>query len=536
MIRMIRKLGTFVALAGAIVFACWNPAVAQTPAAPCLTIDNAASTCSSATTDASTTTGPASDPFPRTAVILNGADVALLHSGDVNGARVPVATVASESNMIVISGYLGAEDYGTYASLMEGWKSDAAAHGVTLRTFMYTQGQAFQYVLNSADYPWLIDAFNKSSMWAYTSASGRGITDLIPYSDSGNSGQSYLQVTPYNKQTLSSSYEYNGKTGVLAGDNIWNLYARYFYDVFVNGLARSKYGEVKGFVANSDLNGIYLDNYSPVPPRAATWNGVGTAPVGVTAATIAATEEGQAKQAAAFRAINPKFLLLASTGIAGFYLNGDVKGLASTYEHVWDVVMNEGTVGFSWSIETWHDSPPGAWMQGLIDAEASMASDGTLIFHQAGGPDGSNDLTGNQSGWGAAQWQAVRFGFAAAMQRNWHYALTCGQNDYSTVGLTDEQVQTVSGKANYGWLSAGTQRLDPPQSAAWSDGVWRRRFPNGWVLWNPRGNGARTVTIPSTLCRIKTRGYGNASVNDGKCGATSVTLQNADGLFLIGTG
>ncbi len=69
MIRMIRKLGSFVALAGAIVFACWNPAVAQTPAAPCLTIDNAASTCSSATTDASTTTGPGSDPYPRTAVI-----------------------------------------------------------------------------------------------------------------------------------------------------------------------------------------------------------------------------------------------------------------------------------------------------------------------------------------------------------------------------------------------------------------------------------------------------------------------------------
>ena len=42
MIRMIRKLGTFVALAGAILFACWNPAVAQTPGAPCLTIDSAA--------------------------------------------------------------------------------------------------------------------------------------------------------------------------------------------------------------------------------------------------------------------------------------------------------------------------------------------------------------------------------------------------------------------------------------------------------------------------------------------------------------
>jgi hypothetical protein len=36
--------------------------------------------------------------------------------------------------------------------------------------------------------------------------------------------------------------------------------------------------------------------------------------------------------------------------------------------------------------------------------------------------------------------------------------------------------------------------------------VWRRRFPNGWILANPRGNGAQTVTIPSTLCRIVTRG------------------------------
>jgi hypothetical protein len=525
---MICKLTGFVALAGAMVFACWNPAFAQTPGPPCLTVDNATTTCSA------TTTGPVSDPFPRTAVIMNGGDFTLLHSGNTN-AGVTLATVASESNMIVISGYLGVESYGTYSALMSSWKAAASANGVTLRTFLYTNGQAFQYT-NPAIYPWLTNAFNSSSMWAYTSASGSGTTDVVPYGDSGNDGQSYLQITPYNTQTLSSSYKYNGKTGVLAGSNLWNLYAQYFYDVFVNGLAVSKYGEVAGFVPNASLDGIYLDNYSPVPSSTATWDGMGTTPVAATPAVITATEQGQAKQAAAFRAINSKFLLLASTGFAAMNLNGTVKTIDPSYEHVWDVVMNEGTVGFSWSIETWHDSPPGAWMQGLIAAEASIASDGTLIFHQVGGPDGDNDLVGNQSGWGATQWQAVRFGFAAAMQRNWHYALNCGQNDYNNVGLTDEQVQTVSGKANYGWLSAGTQRLDPPQSAAWSNGVWRRRFPNGWVLWNPRGNGAQTVTIPSTLCRIKTRGYGNASVNSGACGATSVTLQDADGLFLIGTG
>ena len=135
---MICKLTSFIALAGAILFACWNPAVAQTPGPPCLTVDGTApTTCSTATS------GPASDPFPRTAVYMIGGDFALLHSGNT-GAGVPLATVASESNIFVISGYLGVESYGTYASLMQGWKAAAAANGVTLRTFLYTQGQAFQ--------------------------------------------------------------------------------------------------------------------------------------------------------------------------------------------------------------------------------------------------------------------------------------------------------------------------------------------------------------------------------------------------------
>jgi hypothetical protein len=525
---------SLLALSGALLCACWNPAAAQTPGAPCLTVNGSApATCGTTTT---TPPGrPASDPFPRTMILMYGGDYTLYHSGNTT-AGVPTATVVAESNGIIIGDYLGAESYGTYAALMSGWKSAATANGVTLRTFLYTQGQSFQYT-NPAVYPWLTNAFDNASMWAYTSASGSGTTDLNLYSYSGNDGQAYLQITPSNTQTLSASYSHNGKTGVLAGYNIWNLYARYFYDVFVNGLAVSKYGEAAGFVPNSYLDGVYLDNEAPVPHGTATWNGLGTAPVGMTSATIAATQAGEAKQVAAFRAINSNFLVFGNTGYAAMVLNSTVTSVAApTYENLWDVIFNEATIGDTYSIESWANSPPGHFMQGLIAAEATLAPGGTLVFHQSGGPDGNDDLTGNQSSWGATQWQAVRYGFAAAMQRNWHYALNCGNQAYSSIGLLDEQVQTVNGKANYGWLSAGTQRLDPPQSAAWSNGVWRRRFPNGWVLWNPRGNGAQTVTIPSTLCRIKTRGYGNASVNSGACGATSVTLQDADGLFLIGTG
>jgi hypothetical protein len=476
---------------------------------------------------------PASDPFPRTAVFMIGGHFPLLHSGNT-AAGVPTATVVAQSSLVTINAYLGVESYGTYSSLMQQWKAGAAANRLTLRTFIYTPGFAPQYA--NAIFPWLTANFNNSSMWAYTSASGRGTTDLAPYNGDGANGQSYLQITPYDTQTVSPSFSFNGKTGVLAGYNVWNLYAQYYYDVYVNGLAVSKYGESAGPAPNSELDGIFLDNEAANSNTTspATWNGLGTPPV-QNAAADAAIQQGIRKQVQAFKALNPNLLLMGNYNLAanitnpGFTVDPSQIGL-------WDVIFNEAVIGQSFSIETWNNSPPGAFMQGLIKSELAIAPGGTLIFAQSGLPGGSNGLTGNQSGWSSRQWQAVRYGFAAAMQRNYHYLFNCGQQAYSCIGLTDEQVQKVSGSPNYGWLSAGTQRLDAPQSAPWSNGVWRRRFPNGWVLWNPRGNRAQTVTVPSTLCRITTRGYGDPSVNTGACGATTVTLQDADGLFLIGTG
>jgi hypothetical protein len=186
----------------------------------------------------------------------------------------------------------------------------------------------------------------------------------------------------------------------------------------------------------------------------------------------------------------------------------------------------------------------GAFMTQLIADEAIVAPGGTLLFHMDGGPGGTNLFVSggvpiNQSSWTATMWQAARYGFAAAMMRDWHFSLNVGQQQYSTVALFDEQVQG----GNYGWLSAGTQRFDPPQSAAWSNGVWRRRFPNGWVLWSPRtqatwpGTNTKTVTVPTTLFRIASRGFGDATVNSGaQVTGGSITLRDGDGIFLIGTG
>jgi|GEM_PF-3133174 len=523
---MIRKLRSFVALAGATLFACWNPAVAQTPMPPsCVTVGTS-TTCGS-----STTNGPASDPFPRTYIIANGGNPGILAFGTTN-AGVPFSTVASQSNIVHMGFYLGAEAATgtTAASLVKAWKTAATANGITLRVVMHTNGFAPLTVSNST-WKWYATSLGASNMWAYNSAAGSGTTDLATFN--GYTTQGVLMLTPASTQTV-PSFTYNGKTGANAGKNVWDNYAQYFTDVYIAGLASSKYGDAAA-AANPYLDGFFLDNMTPGDQQVsgnATWNGVGTTPpVAHTSAVIAAIQQGDAKLVAAFQALKSGILLVGNTAYSSTQ-----PAIDSTYLNLWPTILAEEVIGQSYSIETFDNSPPGHFMQRLISAEATYAATGTQVFHMDGTPGGGNGLTGNQSTWGATQWRYVRYGFAAAMQRNYHFAFNCGQQGYSSFGLLDEQVQTVSGSPNWGWLSAGSQRLDPPQSAAWSNGVWRRRFPNGWVLWNPRGNGAQTVTIPSTLCRIKTRGYGDATVNSGACGATTVTLQDADGLFLIGTG
>lgn len=491
-------------------------------------------------------------PYPRTYLNMVHYDSGIYLSTTNTNAGVPLSTVVAQSNGIAIGPFLAIEESGnlneTLESLFSGWKSAASTNGVTLKCFNYISPNAPTF--NSAGgnwYPWYNNAVIFASMFAYTSASGSGTTDLLPYS--GAPDQSYLQTCLTNAQTLSASYSQNGKTGVLAGASAWFLPAQYFVDVYYNGLATSKYGEANAPAANSEIDGFFQDNSAPVAPRtdsgiAATWNGVGTAPVLLTSSTQKQYQEGLAALFGAFRAAQCMLVLSNGANGAVYFANGDISALAPALETTVDLAFTEAAIGASFSLETFHNTTPGEWMTPMIQGENVLTEGGVIILHQVGGPGGAGGLTGNQSGWGSAQWQYCRFGIAAACMRNWWYALNCGVGAYNSVGLLDEEMQIVSGSKNWGWLSAGTQRLDPPQSVAWSNGVWRRRFPNGWVLWNPRGNGQQTVSVTNTLARIKHRtdgpggtGWGDSSVNNGQTiTGGSVTLNDADGLFLIGTG
>ncbi len=71
-----------------------------------------------------------------------------------------------------------------------------------------------------------------------------------------------------------------------------------------------------------------------------------------------------------------------------------------------------------------------------------------------------------------------------------------------------------------------------PPTSAWSSGVYRRDFENGIALVNPKGNGAKDVTLEEDFIAIK--GTQDPAVNTGKT-VRKVHLEDRDGIILMRT-
>jgi hypothetical protein len=133
-------------------------------------------------------------------------------------------------------------------------------------------------------------------------------------------------------------------------------------------------------------------------------------------------------------------------------------------------------------------------------------------------------------------YQDFRYSFSVAL---------CGSDGY--VGYSDHTVDSWGSSDGYNrtaqffdeYDNAGTQRYylgvaeNAVVTAAWQSGVYLRRFQNGWVLLNPKGNGTRTVNLGQTMRKLQGRsGFSDTTVNNG-AQVTSVTLQDRDGLVLL---
>jgi hypothetical protein len=123
----------------------------------------------------------------------------------------------------------------------------------------------------------------------------------------------------------------------------------------------------------------------------------------------------------------------------------------------------------------------------------------------------------------------ARYGLASTLLGDGYFnygydTLHCPSSRYTPVIWLDEF--DLAGKGGTNWLG---KAIDPPQSLPWQNGVYRRRFQNGTVLVNPKGNGEQTVYVQAGYSRFT--GIQQPTVNNGKP-ASSLTLPDGSGLLL----
>ena len=117
----------------------------------------------------------------------------------------------------------------------------------------------------------------------------------------------------------------------------------------------------------------------------------------------------------------------------------------------------------------------------------------------------------------ATDYQGMRYGLGSTLLDNGYFAYNTSQA-YGDAPFFDEY------NVKLGLAVTG------PQTQPWQSGVYRRDFENGIVLVNPKGNGAKTITLETSYKRIS--GTQDPNTNNGQTVST-VTLQDRDGLILL---
>ena len=160
----------------------------------------------------------------------------------------------------------------------------------------------------------------------------------------------------------------------------------------------------------------------------------------------------------------------------------------------------EAAIGHTWSVETW-----GTWEAMMDQYQITLAnSQHRLLLMTVNGE--------------ATDYATMRYGLTSCLMDDGHYYYTTFNTEYKS-GLWFDEYDVDLGLA-----------IDPPQFGPWQSGVYRRRFQNGMVLVNPKGNGRRTLQIEAGYKRIS--GTQDTATNNGQP-VSSLVLEERDGIILL---
>jgi hypothetical protein len=263
-----------------------------------------------------------------------------------------------------------------------------------------------------------------------------------------------------------------------------------------------KWAVAQYYTPNPAIDGFYTDGVTIAPTLTGDWNldGIPDDPNNPTVQQW--FRQGFARYFSDLRADLP----------AGKYQIGNIAdwGKAGAVLPEYNGMLNgglmEGTIGYSWSVETW-----GGWqamMAAYRQAEAPMIAPNLFAFHMVGA---------------ATDYQSMRYGLASCLMDNGYFVFNILAPGQTAAPYNDALWFDEYG-ANLGQSIAG------PSLTPWQKGVYRRDYQNGIALVNPKGNGVQTVTLETTYKRLS--GSQAPSVNNGQTTQT-VTLQDRDGIILL---
>ena len=441
--------------------------------------------------------------------------------------------------MVVIGGaFEGWEKDAGYSkqSVIEGIKSQS---NVSTRVFQYVELNSLYNSSNASDdgFPNLTKQVNAQKWWLYPST-----TAGAPVADPQSSQRWLVDVGP------------NVPVDPATGLGPFEWAAKYVDDLF-------HLGRYSGTSAAPSLDGFFLDNILIDPSCGygnvgnGDWSRTGTTQAHNAASTYSALMLGQKSFYTYLAGAWPGSLQLGNAGTsfgianAGYYSNTDAtlnnQILAGTSPLSGAMAGGdfEHAIGKTYSIEYYGGAlVMQQWYQTAINnyggAKLMLFSQGNVAAN------GSDPLTFSSSAQPATYspaWQGARYGITAALMNNGYYFADPGLYDEETPANRrwfDEFDNAGAGVGYLGQPKAGS--AGNPQTGAWSNGVWKREFANGVVLWNPKGNGAKTVDVsglasPSGHTGLKhINGTQDPAVNNGRA-VTSVTLQDRDGVILLWT-
>ena len=338
-----------------------------------------------------------------------------------------------------------------------------------------------------------IKALNpKTKVFAYVIGESLQIpasSSWVEYEQKVNSANWWLYTTGLTSSKVLSDFGNDcyviNITTLAKKDGNGQVFAQWF-----GNYAASEFGN-----AFPSLDGIFTDNVFWKPRRDGDWNLDGKIDSQNDSTVQGWYRAGYRLYVDTLHKAMPGKMQLAN--VADW---GQPNAVVSEYKAQFNGGVLEHIIGSSWSVESQ------GWSQMMAHYRKTMDALGAPkygIFEQYGN---------------VTDYQAMRYGLSSALMDDGYYSFNNSAQANQNVPWFDEFDVKLGGA------------VSKPQTAAWQSGVYRRDFEKGIVLVNPKGNGARTVTLDGSYVKIK--GTQDPTVNDGST-VTKVTLKDRDGIVLM---